>query len=85
MLISSMGDILEKLKKIFKNIIGDEEVDLHKITLDSKIKEDLGLNSIGLLYLIVAIEKTFNISMHDKNIDEFITVGDVVKFIKANC
>lgn len=77
-------ETLEKLKEIFKNINPDSEVDLNTITKDTKIVEDLGLNSIGVLYLVLAIEEEFNILMHNSSIESFKTLGDVCLFIEEN-
>ena len=53
-------EILNKIIEIYENIVG-EEVDKEKFTLSSNIKEDLGINSVGLLYLIVDIENKFDV------------------------
>ena len=76
--------ILEKLKEIFININPDTEVDMNSITEESSILEDLGLNSIGVLYLVLAIEEEFSIVMHNSSIENFKTLGDVISYIKEN-
>ena len=68
---------------IYENIVG-EEVDKEKFTLSSNIKEDLGINSVGLLYLIVDIENKFDVVLHNQSIEKFVTLDDVVTYIEEN-
>ena len=75
--------IIEKLKNIFKLVIHNN-VDLDKVTLESNIIKDLGVNSVGLVYLVVSIEEMFDVDMSEITFNTFETVGDVVNFIKEN-
>ena len=50
--------------------------------MDAKIVSDLGVSSVGLIYLMVAIEEQFGIDMSDATFNSFETVGDVVTYIK---
>ena len=76
-------EILSKIIEIYENIVG-EEVDKEKYTLSSNIKEDLGINSVGLLYLIVDIENKFDVVLHNQSIEKFVTLDDVVTYIEEN-
>ena len=76
------GEILEQLKKIFTWVI-NRSADVNNMTLDAKIISDLGVSSVGLIYLMVAIEEQFGIDMSDATFNSFETVGDVVQYIKA--
>ena len=75
-------EILEELKKIFVLVV-NRGADVDKLTLDAKIVSDLGVSSVGLIYLMVAIEEQFGIDMSDATFNSFETVGDVVQYIKA--
>lgn len=77
------SEILNKIIKIYEKITG-EEVDNNKFNLSSNIKEDLGINSVGLLYLIVDIENEFGVVLHNQSIEKFVTIDDVVSFIYEN-
>lgn len=77
------SDILKKVIEIYKVII-DENIDESMIKLETKIKEELGLNSVGMLYIIVAIEDQFDVVLHDQSIEKFVTIGDVVDYIYNN-
>lgn len=78
------NEILEKLKVVVSNIKGVSLKDLEFVDETTRIKEDLGLNSIGVLYTVFAIERTFNITFEDLDFDSFQTVGDVIKYIEKN-
>ena len=76
-------EILNKIIEIYENIVG-EEVDKEKLTLSSNIKEDLGINSVGLLDLIVDIENKFDVVLHNQSIEKFVTLDDGVTYIEEN-
>lgn len=78
------NEILEKLKVVVSNIKGIKVEDLDFVTEDTKIREDLGLNSIGVLYAVFAIEQAFGFKFEELNFDSFQTVGDVISYIKQN-
>jgi acyl carrier protein len=50
--------IFEKLLEIFANVI--PEVDTAEIKEDSKLIEDLGLNSLTMMLLAVSIEEEYD-------------------------
>lgn len=75
-------EIVEKLKEIFKLVI-NRNADLSKITPESNIIKDLGVSSVGLIYLMVAIEETFDIDMSDVTFTTFETINDVIKYIQG--
>ena len=74
-------EILEKLKEVFKMVVSTK-VDSSKLQEDSNIIQDLGVNSIGILYMAIAIEKTFNVDMTQTSISSFKTVKDVIDYIE---
>ena len=43
---------------------------------------DLGLSSVGILYVVIAIEEFFNIRFDDVGFADFKTVGDVIDYIE---
>lgn len=73
--------ILEKLKDIFK-IVVNNGVLLDNVSEDTDIVFDLGVNSIGLLYMAIAIEKEFDIDMSDIAPSTLKKVGDVISYIE---
>lgn len=73
-------EIIIKLKEVFQMVVcNGGNIDL--ITEESNIKLDLGVNSVGLIYLVVAIEKIFQVNMMNVTVETFKTVGDVITYI----
>lgn len=53
-----------------------------KITKDSGLVNDLGLNSLDVINVVVAFEEEFDIEIPDSNIKELVTVGDIVEYLE---
>lgn len=75
------NDIFEKLKAIAVNQIG---IDEEKVTLESDIIKDLGLDSLDIVDMLMSVEETFGVTIDDGDVAEMKTVADVVKFIEDN-
>lgn len=75
------NDIFEKLKAIAVNQIG---IDEEKVTPESDIIKDLGLDSLDIVDMLMSVEETFGITIDDGDVAEMKTVADVVKFIEDN-
>ena len=54
-----------------------------EVTPDSRIKEDLGADSLDVLQLLMAIEDEYGIEVPDEKLAEFSTVGDVVAYLET--
>ena len=78
----SEKEVFDKLINIF-NIVINRSVDVSKINIDSKIVEDLGVNSIGLIYLAVAVEEEFDVDMSKASLETFKTIKDVINYING--
>lgn len=73
------NEIIEKLNDVVKMALGETAVSSDE---SSNLSTDLGLNSVGLLYLVIAIEEFFGIQFDDVSFGDFQTVGDVVDYIE---
>lgn len=71
----------EELMNIFK-LVTNTNQDLSAINKDTRLVEDLGLTSVGVIYLAVAIEETFDVDITSVSFDTFKTVQDVLDFIE---
>jgi len=76
----SKDEIFEKLKEIFKIIMGDK-IDTNQITLETKVYDRFGLSSVAFIYLVFALEKEFNINLSKVTYTTFDTVQDIVDLI----
>lgn len=70
--------MLEQIKQIIVDTI---HMDDSFITLDSTLKEDLGIDSLTKLELILEFENTFEIRIEDIELSNLKTVGDIVAII----
>lgn len=73
-------DVFETVKKA---IVDELSIDPKKVTLDSKLKEDLGADSIDAVQIIMDLEDAFGIEIDEDNAGAMETVGDVVKYIES--
>lgn len=72
--------IFERVKEMIKEELNVPE---EKITLQARLAEDLGADSIDAVELIMNIEDEFNIQVSDELAQSIKTVGDLVKHIEA--
>lgn len=79
----SRREILEKLQEIMISINDSEREKLESTTEDSRLIEDIGLNSVGMLYLVIVLEESFQIKFDDVGTATFNTIGDVIDYIEA--
>lgn len=76
-------EIIEKLKEIILQATGNEPGSLDNCTEASNLTTDLGMNSIALLFVVIAIEETFDICFDEDRVADFETVGDVVDYLEG--
>ena len=74
-------DTLERLKKLLAEVY-DGEIDTDSITEDTRVVEDIGMKSIAILYMAMAIEGEFNVSLTNEDLPKMQTVGDIMKLIE---
>ena len=68
-----------------KEILAEQlDLDESKITLDSDIVEDLEADSLDVVDLVMSMEDTFGVEVPDEAIENFKTVGDIVRYIEEN-
>jgi len=74
-------DTLERLKKLLAEVY-DGEIDILSVTEETRVVEDIGMKSIAMLYMAMAIEGEFNVSLTNEDLPKMQTVGDIVKLIE---
>lgn len=74
-------DIFERLINVCTAVF-EGEINLESVTLDSDLHNDIGMNSIGLLYMAMALEEEFGIKFVNDDFAEIKTVRDVVGIIE---
>lgn len=76
------NEILERLKEIFRTALPDKAEVMDSIDENSDLRTQVGLNSIGMICMVIMIEETFSVQFDDVGFNDFITVKDVVDYIK---
>ena len=46
--------------------------------------EDLGADSLDVVEMLMTMEETFGIAVPDEDIEDLITVSDVVAYVESN-
>ena len=72
-------EIIEKLREILA-AAGDGTVPA--VSEDSNLATDLGLSSVSMLYMVIAIEEEFGIRFDDVGASDFVLLSDVVDYIE---
>lgn len=72
-------EIIKNLTEVYTLITSNGA---ESLTEKSNLRTDLGLSSIGMLYLIIAIEQKFNITFENVSMSDFETLKDVIDFIE---
>ena len=74
-----MADTLTEVKAIIVDLLG---VDLEKIEVASRFREDLEADSLDLVELIMAFEDKFGAEISDEDAQSITTVGEAVEYIE---
>ncbi|MDO4825480.1 MAG: acyl carrier protein [Bacillota bacterium] len=73
--------ILEKLQSLIADQLG---VDSSNITMDTNFEEDLGVDSLDIVELSMALEEEFDIGeMSEEDLATIKTVGDLVHYLQG--
>ena len=76
-------EIKENLKNIMISADSKNAAALENFNEEANLFSDLGLTSIGMLYMVIAIEETFGIRFDNVGMNDFTTLGSVVDYIEA--
>lgn len=71
--------IFEKIKEI---IAEELNVDAAEITMETRLAEDLGADSLDAVELIMAIEDEFGVEVDDESAQSIRSVGDIVRLLE---
>lgn len=72
--------MFEKVKDL---LVEELSVNPDEITLSAELINDLGINSLELADLVLLCEERFDIVIEDDEVQNFVTVGDVVEFLTS--
>ena len=66
-----VNEVFEKVKSLF---IEDLGIDESKISMESKLEEDLEIDSLGIVEVVMAFEDEFDIEIDDEELADVKTV-----------
>jgi acyl carrier protein len=69
------------LDKVIEILSDFTTIDKDKITENSELIADLGLNSLDVINIVVAFEDEFDIEIPDTKIKDLITVADIAQIL----
>ena len=61
-----------------------DQVDPAKVTPETKFADDLGLDSLDVVEVVMAIEDEFAIEIPDTEADAIASIGDAVDYISKH-
>lgn len=70
--------MIEELKAIIEEYTDEP---LPEITMETALTADFGLNSFELFEIITKIEDKYNVTIPDRVLMSFASVGDVVSYL----
>ena len=75
-----VNEVFEKVKSLF---IEDLGIDESKISMESKLEEDLEIDSLGIVEVVMAFEDEFDIEIDDEELADVKTVGQAVNLLHS--
>lgn len=72
----------ERLVKVF-NLVFEDEISTASIDLNSNLRTDMGISSIGMLYMAMSLEEEFNIKFTNEDLMKLGTVADVITCLES--
>ena len=71
-------------EKIREMIAENLNIDMDTITEEASFKEDLGVDSLDLFELVMALEEEFGVEIPTEDLEGLTTVGAVVKYVESH-
>lgn len=72
--------MFERVKRIIEGYVQREGLE---VTPETDLLGDLGMNSLELVELVCSFETEFDMDIPEKDIRNFVTVDDVVRYLEA--
>jgi acyl carrier protein len=70
--------VLEKIRDV---VAKKFKIQPEKVTLATRLREDLNVDSLDAVELIMELEDTFKVKIADDEAQQLKTIGDIVTFI----
>lgn len=70
------------LEKITELLADQLKIDVEKITPDTNLKDDLGVDSLDLFEFIMACEEEFDVEIDTEEVSNFTTLQEVADYLE---
>ena len=75
------AEIISQITAILEDVA---EVSPEDVTESSVLMDDLDLSSMEILTIVADLEEIFGLRIPDKELRNFVTMGDLVDYLAAN-
>lgn len=72
--------MLEKLKELLVEKLDLTDVE---ITESTSFKDDLGIDSLDLFDLVMAVEDTYGVEIPSEDLESLTTVGKMIEYLES--
>lgn len=79
----SREEIIDRLKDILLETDNRKAALIEGCGEDVRLTTDLGLTSVGMLYMVIAMEESFGVLFDNVSMGDFQTLRDVVDYLEA--
>lgn len=73
--------VFDKIKEL---IVEQLEVSEDDINMETNLMQDLDADSLDAVEIIMAIEESYEIEIHDEEVEKLQTVADLVNYVEEN-
>lgn len=70
-------------EKVREFLIEELEIDEAKVTMDARLKEDMGIDSLDFVDIIVIVEKNFGFKIKPEEMASVVTMKDFCNYIES--
>lgn len=71
---------IDQVKEIIADQLG---LAIDEINADSKVKDDLGADSLDMVELVMKLEEEFSLKIAEEDLKQIITVMDIANYLQA--
>ena len=72
----------EILKKVIAIVAEKNDMKVEKVLPESRLREDLGVDSFDQVEMVMEIEDAFKVKFEDAEMEKIITVQDAVELVE---
>ena len=70
----------EIVYKVIKEVLTD---DIDKLKPEAKLIDDLGADSLTAVEIVMELEKKLDITIDDSEVDNIVTIQDIINIVEA--